>query len=238
MRKTCQALETLDLSCYNTFMVITWYGLSCFKISSGSLTLITDPFLKSVGLTPPRMAADLAIVSNIKSEASNNVSSLGDKRLFVIDGPGEFDVKELFVHGVAAQGEGKNKNNGFDYTTIYAIRMEDINLGFLGSLKQRELSDIQLEALENIDILFVPVGGNTVCDAEEAITIVNQIEPRIVIPMHFAQKGLKLSLDKLEPFLKEIGSTKTASQEKLTIKKSNLADIAAATQVVVLKEAG
>ncbi len=215
-------------------MVITWYGLSCFKISSGSLALITDPFSKNVGLTPPRGAADLAIVSNIQNEAYNNVQSLNGESLFVIDGPGEFDVKNLFVHGISAQGELKNKQNGFDYTTIYSIHMEDIRLGFLGSLKQKELTDTQLEALGEIDILFVPVGGKTVCDAEEAVTIVNQIEPHIVIPMHFAQKGLKLTLDKIEPFLKEMGSTKTEPQEKFTIKKSNFAEIGDSTQVIAL----
>ena len=121
-------------------MVITWFGLSSFKISSGNLTLVTDPFSKNVGLTPPRVQTDIAVISNIQNEAYNNQESLGGEATFVIDSPGEFDVKGLFVHGIPAHGDEKQKNNGFDYTTIYSIRMEDIRLGFLGSLKQKELS--------------------------------------------------------------------------------------------------
>ena len=213
-------------------MVITWFGLSSFKISSGNLTVVTDPFSKNVGLTSPRVQTDVALISNIQNEAYNNQESLGGDSIFVVDGPGEFDVKNLFVHGIAAGGDEKRKNNGFDYTTIYSIRMEDIRLGFLGSLKQKELTDSQIEELGEIDILFVPVGGNTVCDAEQAVAIVNQIESHIVIPMHYSQKGLKMPLDKVELFLKEIGS-KASPQEKLTIKKSEVAE--KESEVVVLE---
>ncbi|MDZ4243824.1 MAG: MBL fold metallo-hydrolase [Candidatus Doudnabacteria bacterium] len=201
-------------------MVITWFGLSCFKISSGTLTVVTDPFSKNVGLTAPRVATDVAIISNIENPAYNNRESLNGKDTFVVDGPGEFDVKGLFVRGIPGQG-----------ATIYTIRMEDIRLGFLGSLKQKELTESQLSELEDINILFVPVGGKTVCDAEEAVVIVNQIEPRFVIPMHYEQKGLKMSMDKVDRFLKEMG-TKPAEQEKLTIKKSDL--LGEQTEVVVL----
>lgn len=214
-------------------MVITWFGLSSFKISSGNLTIITDPFSKDVGLAAPRGQTDIVVVSNIKNEAYNNTASLGDEKTFIVDGPGEFDVKGLFIHGIAARGDEKNKDNGFDHTTIYAIRMEDIRLAFLGSIKQKELTDEQLEALEDIDILFVPVGAKVVSSAEEAVTIVNQLEPKIVIPMHYAQKGLRLPLDKADQFLKEIGQTSAHAEDKLTIKKSVLGEIEG-TQVTVL----
>ncbi|MDP3741527.1 MAG: MBL fold metallo-hydrolase [bacterium] len=215
-------------------MVITWFGLSSFKISSGELTLVTDPFAKSVGLVAPRVRSDIAVISNAKNEAYNNAESLGDKDTFVIDGPGEFDVKGLFVRGISAEGDAKSKNNGFDHTTIYAVRMEDMRLGILGSLKQKQLTESQLEDLGEIDILVIPVGGQTVCDAEEAVKIINQVEPHIVIPSHFAQSGLKLSLDKVDQFLKEIGGGKTETLEKLTLKKSNLVELGDATKVVTL----
>lgn len=198
-------------------MVISWFGLSCFKISAGPLTLVTDPFAKTAGLTPPRVQADVAIISNPQNPAYGHAS-------FLIDGPGEYDVRGLFVHGIPG-----------GHATIYAIRMEDIHLGFLGSMKQKELTDSQLEDLGDIDILLLPVGGKTVCDAEEAVTIVNQIEPRIVIPMHYQQPGLRMPLDKGDQFLKEIGQGKNEPQEKLTVKKSMFAEGAAAQiQTVVL----
>ena len=206
---------------YNYRMVITWYGLSSFKIASGSLTLITDPFSASVGLLAPRGGADIVVVSNRENPAYNNAASLGDEKTFVADGAGEYDVKGLFIHG----GIGGNG------ATIYAIRMEDIRLGFLGALKTKEMTEAQLADLGEVDILFVPVGGHTVCDAEEASKIVSQVEPTIVIPMHFAQKGLKMQLDKVETFQKEM-SSKTEPQDKLTIKRSELAPDG--TKVIVL----
>ena len=219
---------------YNYHMVISWFGLFSFKISSGPLTVITDPFSKSAGPTPPRGQTDIVIISNSSSDLYNNRESVGDEKTFVVDSPGEYDVKGLFIRGVPGAGDPKNAKNGFDYTTIYAIRMEDMRLGFLGSLKQKELSDQQLEDLGDIDVLFVPVGGKSVCDAEEAVTIVNQIEPRFVIPMHYTQSGLKITLDKVDQFLKEIGGAKAAPQEKLTIKKSNILE-GENTEVVILE---
>ncbi len=172
---------------------------------------------------PPRGQTDLVILSNAESELYSNRDTVGDENTFVVDSPGEYDVKGLFIRGVAGRG-----------ATIYSIRMEDIRLGFLGSLKETELSDEQVEELGEIDILFVPVGGHSVCDAEEAVKIVNQLEPRFVIPMHYAQSGLKTSLDKVEQFLKELGGTKAAPQEKFTLKKSDLA-VSDKTEVIVLE---
>lgn len=202
-------------------MVITWYGLSSFKITSGNLTLITDPFSSSVGLTPPRGQADIVLVSSRENPAYNNREPFRGDKTFIIDGPGEYDVRGLFIHGFPGQ-------NG---SSIYAIRLEDMSLGFLGGLKAKELTEPQLEGLGEVDILFVPVGGGSVCDAEEAVHIISQVEPAIVIPMHFAQKGLRMQLDKAETFQKEMGS-KTEPQDKLTIKRSELAPDG--TKVIVL----
>src|SRR3989344_2356468 len=189
-------------------MVISWFGLSSFKISSGNFTLVTDHFGKAVGLTPPRVQTDIAVISNNQNEYYNNQGSLAGEKIFVVDGPGEFDARGVFVRGIAAMGDPKNKVGGFDHTTIYGIAMEDI--------------------------LMVPVGGKTVCDAEEAAAIINQIEPQIVVPMHYAQPGLKLPLDKVEQFLKETGSGKIIAQDKLTLKKSNLQELGETMQVVLL----
>lgn len=225
-------------------MVINWYGLSSFNISTGKFTLVTDPFSKSVGLTPVRVQTNVAVISNIEDENYNNKSSLGGpasasrseagEDTFVIDGPGEFDVQGLFVRGIPAFGNTKDaKNENYDPTTLYSILMEDIRLGFLGSLKQKELTDKQLEDLGNVDILFVPVGGNTVCDAEEAVNIVSQVEPSIVVPMHYHQKGLKTKLDPVDKFLKEIGSD-SKPEDKLTVKKSDFSDEDVKTKIVLL----
>ena len=232
IKQSNKTLEKRQGLGYNIHMVISWFGLSSFKISSGDFSLVTDPFSKTVGLSAPRGQTDVAIVSNAAAEAYNNTESLGGA--FVVDGPGEYDIKGITVRGIAASGDVGTIKDGVDHTTIYAIRMEDIRLGFLGSLKQKQLTDQQLEDLGEVDILFVPVGGKVVCDAEEAVTIVNQLEPRIVIPMHFAQSGLAISLEKADQFLKEMGvSAKVAPQDKLTIKKSAFTE-ETKTEIIVL----
>src|SRR3989344_5900132 len=88
---------------YNLYMVISWFGLSSFKISSGPLTVITDPFSKNTGLTPPRGATDIVIISNATSDLYNNRAAVGDEKTFVVDCPGEYDVKSLFIRGVAGK---------------------------------------------------------------------------------------------------------------------------------------
>jgi L-ascorbate metabolism protein UlaG (beta-lactamase superfamily) len=195
-------------------MTITWFGLGSFKITGKDVTIITDPFGASVGLTAVRGAADVIICSNPKLDWCNNFSSISGTP-FVVTGPGEYDIKEAFIIGTSAQ----NKDLG--QATIYSIELEGIRIAFLGPIQQEQLTDEQKETLEGSDIVLVPVGGKTILDFEAAAKIATKLEPFIVIPHSYKTQGLSLNLDKLDKFLGEMGG-KHEQLDKLTLKKKDL----------------
>ncbi|MEK7160720.1 MAG: MBL fold metallo-hydrolase [Patescibacteria group bacterium] len=211
-------------------MVITWYGQSCFKIQSGEISLFTDPFSKDIGLTPPRGQTDIITVSHDHFD-HNNIESLNGQPL-IINGPGEYESKGIEINGILAFHDDKEgKERGIN--TIYVIEMEGIKICHLGDLGQSKLTAEQIEKIDGIDILMIPVGGTYTIDGEGAVEIINQIEPRLVIPMHYKIPGLTLKFDPVDDFLKEMGVAKKETIDKLTLKKKDLPE--EETQVIVMK---
>ncbi|MGE5425682.1 MAG: MBL fold metallo-hydrolase [Bacillota bacterium] len=204
-------------------MILTWLGHSCFKfqdkIGPEGVTVVSDPFGKQYGLKVPNFEADIVTVSH-SHEDHNNVSALRGAP-FVIDAPGEYDVKNVLVEGVASfhdASEGKERGNNI----IFRLEIDDISIVHLGDFGQTSLDSAQLEKLAGTDILLIPVGGKYTIDAKKAVEIIAQIEPRIVIPMHYKTEDLKLDdLDGVDKFIKEIGLTPTY-EEKLKISKKDL----------------
>lgn len=210
-------------------MTITYYGHSCFKIISNSLIIITDPFDKSIGLVPPRIAADIITVSHDHYD-HNNIKTISGQP-FIINGPGEFEIKGISIKGISSfhdihQGQERGLN------TIYLIETEGIKICHLGDFGQPKLTDVQFEAVNNPDILFIPVGGKYTIDGASASSIISQIEPKIVLPMHYKISGLKIDLAPIDKFLKEMGITKKEPIDKLTIKKK---DLPQETEVMIMK---
>ncbi|KKS66028.1 MAG: hypothetical protein UV34_C0002G0009 [Parcubacteria group bacterium GW2011_GWB1_42_6] len=226
-QKKIQLLSAL--SAFRT-MVITWYGYSCFKIQSGDTVIITDPFDKSIGLNPPRGQAHIVTVSHAHS-GHNNVESITGEPL-LINGPGEYETRGIGINGIFSYHDSKEgKERGVN--AIYTFEVEGINICHLGDLGEKKLADEEVEKIGDVDILMIPVGGEKTIDAEEATEIINQIDPRIVIPMHYKIPGLAGNLAPVEDFLKEIGAAKKEPQEKLTLKKKDLPQ--EDTEVVVMK---
>ncbi|MBX4186785.1 MAG: MBL fold metallo-hydrolase [Candidatus Doudnabacteria bacterium] len=205
-------------------MTISWFGLGSFKITGKDITIITDPFGTSSGLTAVRGAADIIICSNPELDWCNNFSSISGTP-FIVNGPGEYDIKEAFIMGARAE----NKNLG--PATIYNIEIEGIRIAFLGPINQTQLTDEQKETLEGADIALVPVGGKDILDFESAAKIATKLEPFIVIPHSYKTSGLSLNLDKLDKFLQEMGG-KNEEMEKLTLKKKDL--VGEQTSLVIL----
>jgi len=211
-------------------MVITWYGQSCFKIQSGETVVFTDPFNKDIGLVPPRGLAHIVTISH-DHQNHNNFESLTGEPL-IIDGPGEYETKSVNIKGIFSyHDETEGKKLGTN--TIYVIEIEGVKICHLGDLGQKKLTDEQLEEIDEADILMIPVGGNHTIDGETATEIINQIEPRIVIPMHYKISGLTAKIDNADLFLKEMGVSKKEAVDKLTIKKKDLPQ--EETEVVVMK---
>ncbi len=201
-------------------MIITWYGQSCFRIQSGDLVLVTDPFSKDIGLKPPTGQADIVTVSH-NHDDHNNVGVIKGNP-FIIDGPGEYSLKGVNVIGIPSTHETKN-GNGEGENIIYVIDIEDMKVCHLGD-QGMKLTDSQVEALGDVDVLFIPVGGKFTLNADEALDVIGQIEPRVIIPMHYQINGLTIKeLEKVDKFAKEIGCKKeNMNVGKVTLKKKML----------------
>lgn len=194
-------------------MQIQYFGLSSFKITTKEATLITDPFHKDSGLTPPRGAADILVLSEKNKKLYSAVSGVSGNHFDVTD-PGEYDIKGVTLTGVPLKQEDK-------FVSVFLIESEDIRILNLTHIKEFNMKEDEVEALGDIDILILPVGGNTVLSASTAAKVVNEIEPKIVIPCHYKMSGLILDLDSPEKFVKEMGGKKE-EMEKLSVKKKDL----------------
>lgn len=211
-------------------MIISWYGQSCFKIESRGVVLAIDPFEKDIGLTPPRFKADVVLITHSHSDHRNRDAIQGEP--FIIDGPGEYEVKGVGVRGVRTfHDSASGKERGVN--TVYIVDLEDTKICHLGDLGEERLRQEVLEEIGDIDILMVPVGGTYTIDGKQAVFVASQIEPRVVIPMHYKIPKLTTSLAGKELFLKEMGAKEADSLEKFVIKKKDLPE--EETRVVVLQ---
>ncbi len=203
-------------------MNITWYGHSCFKLQGKDVTLVTDPFSKEIGLKPPTGAADIVTISHEHPDHNNREALKGE--VFVVDGPGGYENKRVVVRGIESfHDEVQGAERGFN--TIYTILMEEIRFCHLGDLGQKSLDAEQLKAIGQVDVLFVPVGGQGVLAAKEAQEVISQIEPRVIIPMHYHLPGLKgqwAKLDEVKAFCAMCNLDPKETVSKLSLKKKEL----------------
>jgi L-ascorbate metabolism protein UlaG (beta-lactamase superfamily) len=191
---------------------LTWLGHGCFRLRGKNAVAVTDPYPPALGPKLAKLEADLVTVSHPHPNHSN-VQAVRDAR--VIDGPGEYEVKGITVNGVAAyhddrKGEERGRN------TVFLIEVDDVRVCHLGDLGHR-LDDASLEVIGSVDILLVPVGGGNSLDASRAAEVVRQIEPRMVVPMHYAVPAVKKELEGVERFLKEMGAPETEPIQRLSV---------------------
>ncbi|MBU1038882.1 MBL fold metallo-hydrolase [Patescibacteria group bacterium] len=205
-------------------MVIQWFGQSCFKIQAKpgpgqEVTVIFDPFdPKRVGLKLPKLVGDIVVVTHDHFDHNYTEGVTGQP--FLINGPGEYEFKGAFLYGLPAwhdDQEGRERGA----ITMCFLEVEGLSVAHLGDLGQSELTSQQMELLEGVDILLLPVGGNYTIDGKKAASIVNQIEPRIIIPMHYKLPGLKVEIEGVDKFVKEVGF-KPSTMDKLKIVKKDL----------------
>lgn len=208
-------------------MEIEWFGLSCFRLRSREATVVTDPYEKSIGLKLPRPRGDIVTVSHNHAGHDNADGVAGNPK--VIQGPGEYEISNVFVTGVRTfhdkrGGKDRGKN------TAYAINIEGINVCHLGDLGHVP-TQAQADEIGDVDILLVPVGGGNALNASDAAEVVSLFEPMIVIPMHYRVPDLTVKLDPVEKFIKEMGVKAPAPIESLNVKKEGLPK---ETQLVLL----
>ena len=202
-------------------MTISWYGEACFLLESGGVRVLIEPPQKESGINSPRLKSDVLIYSKSRNSEGSPLSG-SETGTFVIDSPGEYEIKGINVLGIADEEN-----------TLYNIEIDGIKIAHLGFLG-KDLDDGKIALINDPDIVLVPIGNGTVLDAEKAMKLINKIEPLVAIPMLYDIKGLKIKRAPLSVFLKE-SEAKESSQPKLTIKKKDL--IEEETKIVILEKA-
>lgn len=201
-----------------------WHGQSCFTIKGNGITIVTDPYSEEIGLKLPKLTADVVTVSHQHSDHNNTKAIEGNPK--ILDWPGEYEVKESSFIGTDAfhfsKGEGPEaeKRGG---NIIFSFEVDGIRICHLGDLGHT-LTNEMTEAIGDIDILMIPVGGTYTIDYKKAHEVIEQIDPRLVIPMHYKIDGLTLDIAPVQAFLKEVGQLNLQPINKLKVKRSELPD--------------
>lgn len=206
-------------------MEITWYGMSCFRITDRKhATIVTDPFAADMGLGEIKLKADVVTVSH--DAPGHNFTHAVSGMEHILDGPGEYEIGSVFITGIGTPSKNGKFNN-----IVYVFDFNGLTVAHLGDIGDVP-SQKQIEDLELVNVLLVPVGGGSSLNAARAAELVSMIEPNIVIPMHYALPGLKTNLDPLDKFLKEMGATD--AKQEATFKVSGTESLPEQTEVVIL----
>jgi L-ascorbate metabolism protein UlaG (beta-lactamase superfamily) len=210
-------------------MEITWYGHSCFRLTERNMaTVVTDPFdSEVVGYEPLKLKADIVTVSH--DAPGHNYLNAVKGYSHAITGPGEFEIGSVFITGVQTDMSSK-KNADKPRNTLYVFDYMGITVAHLGDLRSVP-NQAEIEALGTVHIVLVPVGGGGGMNAAKAAEVVSLLEPNIVVPMHYNTPALKVPLEKLDKFMKEMGLHEAETMPTLKISKSAMPD---ETKVVVL----
>ncbi|HEY63218.1 MAG TPA: MBL fold metallo-hydrolase [Caldilineae bacterium] len=208
-------------------MEIIWYGHACFRLREKGITIITDPYDKSLGYTLPRLRADV-VTSSHPAPGHAHVSAIrGDPK--VLNGPGEYEIRGIFITGIPTWHAHK-RGQPDERNTVFLFDFNGISVCHLGDLGH-VLSEDQVEAIGEVGVLLIPVGGGRTLDASRASEVISQLEPRIVIPMHYKTPTCACKLDKIDKFLRAMGISSVETRDALKLSASQLPD---ETQVVLL----
>lgn len=203
-------------------MEIQFYGANCVRLSNKKTSLVVDDNLAKLGLKPVMQADDIALYT--WPEPADG------RGRFLINGPGEYEISEISIRGIPVRAHIDSEGTR---TTIYNLQVQDLAIGILGHIYP-DLNDEQLEAFGLVDVLVIPVGGNGyTIDATAAAQLIKKLEPKIVIPTHYADRALKYEVPQaeLQVFLSEMGITEPEYLNSFKLKESELGD---KTRVVVL----
>jgi L-ascorbate metabolism protein UlaG (beta-lactamase superfamily) len=208
-------------------MDITWYGHSCFRLSDRGVTVVTDPPSDDMGYERPRIRADVVTISHEHPGHNNRIGFRGGPKFF--GGPGEYEVKGVFITGIATYHDGR-KGASRGRNTVFLFEFDGVTICHLGDLGHVP-TQAEVEALSSVDVLLIPVGGVNTIDPSKASEVISLIEPLLVVPMHYKTPVEKAKLQTVDKFLKEMGLSPTPAQPELKVTKSSLP---AETQIVVL----
>ncbi len=200
-------------------MIITYDGVESVKVSHGDFTIALNPISKESKFKLANFGSDLVLITANHPDLNGaETATRQGKEPFVIKGPGEYEVRGVFVRGFPS----KTVYGGVErVNTVYSFELDGIRVAYFGAISDKDLDSKSKEDLGDIDILFVPIGGDEVLNPEEAYKLAVKREPKIIIPIHFGAVGDKNALD---TFLKEADASGVKAIDKLTIKRKDLID--------------
>jgi L-ascorbate metabolism protein UlaG (beta-lactamase superfamily) len=206
---------------------ITWYGHSCFRLSErGLASVITDPYSDEIGLPSLKIKGDVVTVSHNKP--GHNFIEAVKGYNYVLSGPGEYEVGSVFIDGIPLHYAG---DDAYQSNVAYLIQFNNLTVLHLGDLMHVP-EQSQVEALGQVNVVLVPVGGGNSLRANMAAEVIALIEPNYIVPMHYAIPGLNFELDPVEKFLKEMGVSKVQEEDILKVSAASLPE---QPQVIVLR---
>lgn len=207
-------------------MDITFLGQSCFRLRGRDVTVVTDPYSASPEEAPLKVQADIVTISHDHAGHNNAAVVTGDPK--VLNGPGEYEIRSVLITGVATfHNEEDGKHTGRN--TVYVFQMDELRLCHLGDLGH-VLSTEQVDEIGTIDVLFVPATPR-VLETARAAEVISQIEPSIVVPMHYPSSD-EAGLASIEKFCHEMGLRQITPQQRLSVSRSSLPP---ETQIIVLE---
>jgi L-ascorbate metabolism protein UlaG (beta-lactamase superfamily) len=199
-------------------MEISWLGHSCFRIKGSQVAIVTDPYPPDLGYSLGKTTARIVTVSHQHPGHSYVLGIDGKPR--VVSGPGEVEIGGVLIIGVATfHDRERGKNRGRN--TVYVMEVDEVSVCHLGDLGHT-LTTEQVEEIGSVDVLLLPVGGVSTINAAIAAEVVRQLEPKVVVPMHYKTPALAWELEPVDRFLKEMGIAQLNPQSKLTITRSSL----------------
>lgn len=206
-------------------MELQYFGANCVRIITKKASIVVDDNLAELGAKSVTKAEDVAIVTN------SNIIKAPTARM-VLDQPGEYEVSNVSIQGVAARAHMDTAETN---ATIFKLQAEDIRMVIVGHIYP-DLTDDELEAIGTVDVLIIPVGGNGyTLDPVGALKVIKKVEPKMIIPTHYADKTLKYEVPQqdLATAIKELAMEPTETVAKLKIKSTELPET---TQLIVLEK--
>ncbi len=199
---------------------LTWHGHACFRLRGRDAVILMDPVGRHLGSDISRLRPDIVTISH-RHPGHSNVEAL--KGTFtILDGPGEYEIKDVFITGVRTYHDSEGGKR-LGRNTVYLLESEGMVLAHLGDLGHA-LTAEQAELMSNVDILLVPVGGGRSLGPEQAAEVIAQLEPAIVVPMHYRTSPSQDGLEDVSHFCKEMGLTEWEALDRLSVRKSDLSE--------------
>lgn len=205
-------------------MELNWYGHSCFRLKERKhATIVTDPYDDTIGLPPLKLKGDVVTISH--DAKGHNYAAGVSGHQHVLIGPGEYEIGNVFITAIVTVGDDNSRRN-----ILYVYDFNGLTIAHVGDI-QKVPKQAQIEALEEVNVLLVPVGGGKSLNAAAAAELVSMLEPNIVVPMHYQLPGLSVELDSVDRFLKEMGVSEPTEESTLKLAAGNLPE---GTEIVLL----